>query len=196
MVLVYPSHTAPGTVPQFVHNMPLSSIYEEYGNWARVMNIESIGQLNAINRTERFKSYVQICESRQNQMLSQVCELIMRGHKSTNGPMAITEALKDSQRRNESTIIVGGSSTDFQTDQIKLIAISGPSSSGKTTFAKKLQYNLTVMGRIPLVLSMDNYFVDREKTPLGEDGKYDFEHLDAIDIDFFNQQLSDLLNGK
>jgi len=43
------------------------------------------------------------------------------------------------------------------------------------------------MGRTPLVLSMDNYFVDREKTPLGEDGKYDFEHVDAMDIDYFNE---------
>lgn len=160
------------------------------------MGIESIGQLNQINRTERFKSYVQICESRQNQMVSQVCELIMRGHKSQNGPMAITEALKESEKMKagKDSIIIGGS--ENQTDKIKLIAISGPSSSGKTTFAKKLQYNLTVMGRTPLVLSMDNYFVDREKTPVGPDGKYDFEHVDAIDIDYFNQQLADLLSGK
>ena len=82
IVLIFPSHHSPTTIPEFKHNVPLAQIYQEYGNWARVMGIESIGQLNQINRTERFKSYVQICESRQNQMVSQVCELIMRGHKS------------------------------------------------------------------------------------------------------------------
>ncbi|CAL6062803.1 Uridine_kinase [Hexamita inflata] len=194
LVLIYPSHKNSEVIPEFKHNAPLSQIYEEYGHWAGVMDIESIGQLNAINRTDRFKSYVQICESRQNQMLSQVCELIMKGHKSMNGPMAITEALKYNAAQESNGIMLGDLTQ--QTDQIKLVAISGPSSSGKTTFAKKLQYNLTVMGRTPLVLSMDNYFVNREVTPLGEDGKYDFEHLEAIDIDYFNVQLAELLNGK
>lgn len=58
IVLIFPSHHDPTEVPEFKHNVPLSQIYHEYGNWARVMGIESIGQLNQINRTERFKSYV------------------------------------------------------------------------------------------------------------------------------------------
>lgn len=61
------------------------------------MKIESIGQLNKINRTERFKSYVQICESRQNEMVAQTCELILRSYKSSDGPVAIIDAIKATQ---------------------------------------------------------------------------------------------------
>ena len=53
-----------------------------------------------------------------------------------------------------------------------------------------------MMGRNPLVLSMDNYFVNRADTPLGADEKYDFEHIDAMDMDLFNQHLAMLLNGE
>ena len=58
VVLLYPSNTDPNVVPAFVHNSPLSSIYEEYSQWSNIMQIESIGHLNSINRSERFKSYV------------------------------------------------------------------------------------------------------------------------------------------
>jgi uridine kinase len=81
-------------------------------------------------------------------------------------------------------------------NEIKIVLISGPSSSGKTTFSKRLAVQLLVNGICPLNLSLDNYFVDREKTPLDENGQYDFESLEALDIELFNQQLLDLFNGK
>lgn len=79
---------------------------------------------------------------------------------------------------------------------MKLIMVSGPSSSGKTTFSKRLQVQLLAHGLTPKVLSLDDYFVDREHTPLDENGDYDFEALQAIDVKFFNEQLKDLLAGK
>ncbi len=78
----------------------------------------------------------------------------------------------------------------------KLILIAGPSSSGKTTFAQRLGIQLNVNGIKTVTLSMDNYFVDRHKTPKDENGNYDFECLEAIDLDLFNKQLKDLLAGK
>ena len=60
--------------------------------------------------------------------------------------------------------------------EIKVVFISGPSSSGKTTFAKRLSVQLSVIGLRPQILSMDNYFVDRASTPLDENGEYDFEN--------------------
>ncbi len=81
-------------------------------------------------------------------------------------------------------------------DEIKIVLISGPSSSGKTTFSKRLMLQLLVNGIIPVALSLDNYFVDREKTPLDENGEYDFESLYALDLELFNQQLNELLAGK
>jgi len=79
---------------------------------------------------------------------------------------------------------------------MKLIMVSGPSSSGKTTFSKRLQVQLLAHGLTPKVLSLDDYFVDREHTPRDANGDYDFESLYAIDIKYFNEQLKDLLAGK
>ena len=79
---------------------------------------------------------------------------------------------------------------------IKLIAIAGPSSSGKTTFAKRLEIQLRINGLKPVTISVDNYFVEREDTPLDEDGKYDFESIHAIDTKLLNNDLLKLLNGE
>ncbi|MDA3867975.1 MAG: nucleoside kinase [Salinivirgaceae bacterium] len=78
----------------------------------------------------------------------------------------------------------------------KLILISGPSSSGKTTFSKRLAIQLRVLGYRTVTISLDNYFVDRDDTPLDENGEYDFENIKALDIEFFNQQLVELFAGK
>jgi len=78
----------------------------------------------------------------------------------------------------------------------KIVFISGPSSSGKTTFSKRLQIQLLVDGIKPEVLSMDDYFVNRVDTPRDENGEWDFEDVRAVDLPFFQQQMHDLLDGK
>jgi len=77
----------------------------------------------------------------------------------------------------------------------RVILIAGPSSSGKTTFTKRLDIQLRVNGLRPIMISLDDYFLDREKTPVGEDGKPDYEALGAIDIARFNGDLEDLMEG-
>ena len=77
-----------------------------------------------------------------------------------------------------------------------IILISGPSSSGKTTFANRLSVQLRVNGKRPVAISVDNYFIERDKTPLSEDGTPDFEVLEAIDLEAFNMDLVKLLEGK
>lgn len=79
---------------------------------------------------------------------------------------------------------------------VKMILIAGPSSSGKTTFAQKLGVQLKLTGYNPITISMDNYFKERKDTPLGEDGKYNFETVDALDINLFNTQMKELIDGK
>ena len=79
---------------------------------------------------------------------------------------------------------------------VKLILISGPSSSGKTTFSKRLSVQLMANGLKPYPVSLDDYFVNRVETPKDENGNYDYESLYALDLDFFNQQLQALLNGE
>ena len=79
---------------------------------------------------------------------------------------------------------------------VKLILISGPSSSGKTTFSKRLSIQLMTNGLHPYPISLDDYFVNRTDTPKDKNGDYDFESLYALDIPFFNAQLKDLMDGK
>lgn len=81
-------------------------------------------------------------------------------------------------------------------DKVKIILIAGPSSSGKTTFGKRLALQLIINGIRPVNLSIDNYFVNREDTPRDENGEYDFEALEAIDVKLFNEQLLSLVNGE
>lgn len=79
---------------------------------------------------------------------------------------------------------------------IKMVLIAGPSSSGKTTFAQRLGLQLRINGLKPVTISVDNYFVERPDTPLDENGEYDFENIEAIDLDLFNKDLTALLNGE
>ena len=79
---------------------------------------------------------------------------------------------------------------------VKVVLIAGPSSSGKTTTCKRLSVQLAVNGIKPIGISLDDYFVDRDKTPRDEKGDYDFEHLHAVNLDLFNEQLNALFRGE
>jgi uridine kinase len=79
---------------------------------------------------------------------------------------------------------------------MKFIMIAGPSSSGKTTFSHRLSIQLKAHGLKPHPIAIDNYFVDREKTPRDEQGNFNFEVLGAIDLEQFNKDMTDLMNGK
>ncbi len=79
---------------------------------------------------------------------------------------------------------------------VRVVLVSGPSASGKTTFSKRLGVQLAVNGLRPYQISLDDYFVDREHTPRDKFGNFDFEALEAVDVEFFNEQLIDLMRGK
>lgn len=86
--------------------------------------------------------------------------------------------------------------TQRHKEGLRLVLIAGPSSSGKTTFSKRLAIQLMAHGLKPYTLEMDRYFVDRDKTPRDENGEFDFESLTAVDLPLFNAQLADLTAGK
>jgi uridine kinase len=79
---------------------------------------------------------------------------------------------------------------------VRVVVVAGPTASGKTTFIKRLGVQLRVNGIRPVGLSLDNYFVDRARTPVGEDGKPDYESIEALDLALFNEQLAGLLRGE
>ena len=81
-------------------------------------------------------------------------------------------------------------------DGCRLVLVAGPSASGKTTFVKRLRMQLLAVGLRPKELNLDNYYLDREKTPRDEQGEYDFECIEAIDLDLLNSHLAGLLRGE
>jgi len=81
-------------------------------------------------------------------------------------------------------------------EQVKVVMVAGPSSSGKTTFSKRLCIQLMTCGLKPQLISLDNYFVDREKTPIDENGEYDYESIYSLNLALFQQQLTQLINGE
>lgn len=80
--------------------------------------------------------------------------------------------------------------------ELKVILIAGPSSSGKTTFARRLSFQLMACGLQPVPISLDDYFLNREETPLLPNGDYDYENVEAMNIPLFNEQINALLNGE
>lgn len=109
---------------------------------------------------------------------------------------SISEIIKVSEALQEKKIVTMADEIQRNRNMIKLVAIAGPSSSGKTTFTKRLGIQLRVNGIRPVMLSMDNYYVNRTDTPLNPDGSYDFECLEALDFELFNRHLKLLLSGK
>ncbi len=85
---------------------------------------------------------------------------------------------------------------EFAASGARIILIAGPSSSGKTTFANRLSIGLRVLGLSPVALSLDDYYLDRDKIPVGADGKQDLERLDTLDVPLFNDHLVRLIQGE
>jgi len=108
----------------------------------------------------------------------------------------ITEFIQISEALHEKKIASIADSIYKKRQDAKLILISGPSSSGKTTFSKRLSIQLRVLGIKTFQVSLDDFFLNREQTPKDENGEYDFETIDAIDIELFNKCLVDLMDGK
>lgn len=106
------------------------------------------------------------------------------------------EIIKISEALHEKKVAEIANSIYAKKDKVKVVLIAGPSASGKTTFSKRLAVQLAVNGMKPVMISLDDYFVDREKTPLDEFGEYDFEAIEAIDVEFFNQHLLKLFKGE
>ena len=112
---------------------------------------------------------------------------IQEGH--TNTLIQISEALQEKKIAQIADEIA-------HRPGIKMVLIAGPSSSGKTTTCKRISVQLAVNGLKPIGISLDDYFLDRDQTPLDENGDYDFEHLHALNIPLLNQQLNALFRGE
>lgn len=108
---------------------------------------------------------------------------------------SIREVILVSEALQEQKISQIASRIARKHDQIKVVLISGPTSSGKTTFSKRLAVQLITYGITPFALEMDDYFVDREKTPKDENGEYDFESFSALDADLMEVHIREMMKG-
>ncbi|RJO64859.1 MAG: nucleoside kinase [Myxococcales bacterium] len=108
----------------------------------------------------------------------------------------ISEIVKVSEGLQEKKIVAIADRIKAAGGEIRVVLVAGPSSSGKTTTTKRLAVQLMVNGIRPVALSMDNYYIDRADTPRNPDGSYNFESLEALDLDLFNSHLHDILEGK
>ncbi len=160
VILRYPDFRTPGEIPQFVNQVHLFNIFNEYERWAKILNVDSVYGLNEKVRDFQITELIRVAEALHEKKIAYIADEI----KSKRG--------------------------------IKLILISGPTASGKTTFTKRLSIQLKVNGMQPVSISLDDYFVDRDRTPLDENGEHNFEDLHALDIELINQNLIDLLAGK
>ncbi len=160
IILSYPSMYDNGKTAKYKHHEQFFDNIEQYLQWAKILNISSIGELNDMIVSSQPGELINLSESIQDFRLQVIANEIK---------------LND--------------------NKIKIILLSGPSSSGKTTSARKLSVFLKTMGLNPVPLSLDDYFLNRDETPLNENGKPDFESLRAIDIKLFNSQIAKLLKG-
>ena len=121
------------------------------------------------------------------QTVGDLNEAIDKGY--SNQLIQVSEALQEKKIAQIADVIA-------QRKGIKMVLIAGPSSSGKTTACKRLSVQLAVNGIKPIGISLDDYFLDRDQTPLDESGDYDFEHLHALNIPLLNEQMNALFRGE
>ena len=136
-----------------------------------------------------FLEYARWLDVLEIEYVSDLNNIITQGERKVAELMLLAEALHEKKIADIADEISSRKG-------VRLILIAGPSSSGKTTFAKRLSIQLKINGLEPVAISLDDYFVDREKTPRDEEGNYDFDSIDALDVALFNQHLKELLEGK
>ncbi len=161
LLLRFPRRGDRSRLPKFFPRPLLYATYTETRRWQELLEIQNVGQLNALCLNGRIGSLIRVAEGLHEKKISQIADEI-----AARWP------------------------------EVRLITVAGPSSSGKTTFAKRLGVQLRVNGIEPVSLSLDNYYVNREDTPLDEDGKLDFEALEAIELDLFLEHLAKLMAGR
>ncbi len=181
-------HLLPST--GYISNYGLVSYFD--GLLLQVPKQEDFTQLQSVEKLDKlfgiYQEHKDWAEILNVSTISHLNDFTLR--KKGGDIIKISEALHEKKIAEIANLIYAKNS------DVKVVLIAGPSASGKTTFSKRLGVQLSVNGMHPYQISLDNYFVDREKTPRDVYGNYDFEALEAIDVEFFNHQLKELFAGK
>lgn len=161
LIVQYPRAEKNGEIPPFEESRVYGKTLRDAYNWAKTIGCESVYKINSHTNKNDYKDFIQICETKHNNMLAELGEIIAK-----------------------------------DISNIRLIAIAGPSSSGKTTFSNRLKIELMSRGITPVAISIDNYYLDRDKIEPDENGKIDLEDINTIDTELFNEHILALINGE
>lgn len=155
-----PSVANPDKIVQAKKTKKLFEVFKETARWRRILQVEDVGMLNEVIRSQQCGEFVHLAEAMHEKKIAQIADTI----KPRSG--------------------------------VKVVLLSGPSASGKTTFTKRLGFQLRINGFKPFQVSMDDYFLDRDKTPRTPEGEHDFESPYAINVELFKENLRDIIAGK
>lgn len=158
-ILQYPRAELKGEIPNFEESIVYGKTLKAASKWAKTIDSELVPNINH-NVQENTNQFVQICETKHNNMLAELGQTIAK-----------------------------------DIENIRLILIAGPSSSGKTTFSNRLRIELMSLGIKPITISMDDYYIDRDKILPNENGEIDLEDINTLDIPLFNEHMYALING-
>ena len=172
LLLRLPSREHPDELGEMTHQDKMFGIFKEHHQWQDILKLRTVGDLNEAILNGHSSKLIQISEALQEKKIGKIADEI-------------------AQRVNPPSSLGLGNNKG-----VRLVLIAGPSSSGKPTTCKRLSVQLAVNGIKPIGISLDDYFLDREKTPIDEKGDYDFEHLHALNLPLFNEQLNALFNGE
>ena len=158
-LFIFPDDNDPDRVAEYQEMPNFLSVSTEGERWCRLMECETVADLNDLTRSGRIRELIRVNEALHEKRYSQIADMICkRGAKA--------------------------------------VMLAGPSSSGKTTSANRLATQLRVHGRKPILMSLDDYYVDRALILPGPDGQLDFEHINTIDTQLFTEHLEALLQGQ
>jgi len=158
-MLQFPTIYSEGKISDYQHHPHMFDVFKENRQWAKLMRIENISDLNYVVSKGEIADLIRMDETLQSNRLLEVAK-------------------------------------EIQAKKKKIVLLAGPSSSGKTTTTTKLCMYLRSLGLRPKMISMDDYFVEREDTPKNELGEYNYECFEAIDSNLLNEQMSLLLKGE
>ncbi len=164
LIIQYPRYELGAKIPHFVEESTYGKTLRQAYKWGKMTHSQTIVDINKKIEEGNIVDFIQMCESKHNNMLAELGEIISK-----------------------------------DIENIRLIAIAGPSSSGKTTFCNRLRIELMSKGINPVMISMDNYYLTRSEIAKIQNttpDAVDLEHINTLDIDLFNRNLFDLINGE
>ncbi|MBQ7420769.1 MAG: nucleoside kinase [Prevotella sp.] len=170
LLLRIPSKTDPSQLGEMTRQDKMFEIFQEHHRWQNILGMSTVGEFNEAIQQGLSNDIINVSEALQEKKIARIADEIAARCIDSSG--------------------------NIRQDGVRMVLIAGPSSSGKTTTCKRLSVQLVTNGIRPVPISLDDYFVDRDKTPRDESGDFDFESLYALNILLLNEHLKKLFAGE